>query len=330
MSEHTHFKPPRGFRNPHLQTLLPRLLFRSRPWSGYWRQFELSDGDFVDLCWYQAPEPDSDKPILLIFHGLEGSVESPYVWQTQQLAANSGWQALVMHFRGCGRSGLNRLPRAYHSGDTGDAEQLINTLRLDYPRAPLLLAGFSLGGNMLAQLLTRTIGQSVTAASICCAPLDLGSCSAKIDKGFSRIYRRYLLSPLKQKFKAKLAAGIMAADHPLANVDVDPMTSFLQFDHCVTAPLHGFSGVNDYYQQASGRQFVPQIEVPTLIVHAADDPFMGPAVIPEADELPAAVRYQCYEHGGHMGFITRQQGQWHSWLPQHILNFLKEQLNDNA
>lgn len=329
MTESHPFRPPLGFSNAHLQTLLPRLLFRSRPWAGHWQQFELSDGDFVDLCWYQAPDPSSDKPTLLVFHGLEGSIDSPYVWQTLQLAADCGWQALVMHFRGCGRSGLNRLPRAYHSGDTGDAAELITALTSTNPHSPLLLAGFSLGGNMLAKLLTQEVCQAARAAVISCAPLQLNDCSATIDKGFSRIYRRYLLTPLKQKFQQKLAAGIMPKGHPLAMVNVEPMTSFLQFDHCVTAPLHGFDGVDDYYQRASGRQFLPLIKTPTLIVHAADDPFMGAGVIPAANELAPSVRYELYQHGGHMGFVARQQGQWHSWLPERIITFLKDQLNRN-
>lgn len=327
MHRSAQFSPPKGFSNPHLQTLLPRMLFRQRPWPGQWQTFELSDGDFVELCWYQKPEKNAtQQPILLLFHGLEGSVESPYVWQTMQLAAKQGWLTVVMHFRGCGQQPINRLPRAYHSGDTGDASEVIHYLTSSYSNNPLLVAGFSLGGNMLTQLLTQNSASAVKAAAVCCAPLNLHSCSERIDNGFSRLYRRYLLTPLKQKVADKISLGIIPQHHSVANLDLKSMTSFFQFDDQVTAPLHGFSNVDDYYQQASGRQFLPEIKTPTLIVHANDDPFMSEAVIPSTKELSPTVRYELSPHGGHMGFIERHKGHWQSWLPSRLIQFFKEQI----
>ena len=320
------FVAPFGLSNPHLQTLTPRILFKPRQWSGHWQPFELADGDFVDLCWRRPPDRCSSKPILLLFHGLEGSVDSPYIWQTMELADALGWQTLVMHFRGCGKSGLNRLPRAYHSGDIGDASAVIDWLQQRFGNARLLTAGFSLGGNMLAQLLANSVSQHLQAAAIACAPLDLHSCSERIDRGLSRIYRRYLLTPLKQKFRLKREQGIIADDHPLANVDTTPMQSFFEFDNDITAPLHGFKNVDDYYHRASGRQFLAHITTPTLIIHAHDDPFMGAAVVPTAKELSAAVTYEVSHHGGHMGFVERKYGRWQSWLPQRLISFLQHQL----
>ena len=319
------FTPPFGLSNPHLQTLWPRVVLPSRPWPGMWQQFELSDGDFVDLCWRHQPATDCDRPILVLFHGLEGSVDSPYIWQTMEAAYQLGWRSVVMHFRGCGNSGLNRLPRAYHSGDIGDAQQLLNWVVSQFPAAPKFLAGFSLGGNMLSQLLTTPIANNISAAAIACAPFDLHSCSERIDHGVSKLYRRYLLTPLKKKFKQKQALGIIDPSHPLAQLDVGPMQSFFEFDDKVTAPLHGFDGVADYYQQASGRQFLADIETPTLIIHANDDPFMGAAVKPSAGELSSATRYELSSHGGHMGFINRHNGDWHSWLPERLIGYLHQQ-----
>ena len=316
------FIPPLGLSNPHLQTLWPRAVLPKRPWSGDWQMFELADGDFVDLCWRERPEKGSQRPLLVIFHGLEGSVDSPYVWQTMEQAHALGWTTVVMHFRGCGINGINRLPRAYHSGDTTDATEFLTWLQQTYPDAPLYLAGFSLGGNMLAQLLTTAAGKAAKAAAIACAPLDLHSCSERIDQGFSRFYRRYLLTPLKQKFEQKREQGILDEQHPLATLDVKPMRSFFEFDDKVTAPLHGFTGVDDYYQRASGKQFLADISVPTLIIHANDDPFMGAAVVPEKTQLSSAIRYELSPHGGHMGFIQRRSKQWHSWLPERLLKHL--------
>lgn len=325
----TTFVPPSGLSNPHVQTLWPRLVLPKRPWPGYWQQFELDDGDFIDLCWRQQPEPTASCPLLVIFHGLEGSVDSPYVWQTMDAAAKQGWNSVVMHFRGCGRSDINRLPRAYHSGDTGDATQLLRWIEKQFTGSPIYLTGFSLGGNMLAQLLTLPSGQRAKAAAIACAPLDLHACSRKIDQGLSRIYRRYLLTPLKNKFEQKRQQGIIDHRHPLAGIDITPMRSFFEFDDKITAPLHGFTGVNDYYQRASGKQFLPNITVPTLILHAKDDPFMGPAVVPDKQMLSPTTHYELSMHGGHMGFIQRRDGHWYSWLPHRLMQFLNSYHNED-
>ena len=93
------------------------------------------------------------------------------------------------------------------------------------------------------------------------------------------------------------------------------MRSFFEFDDKVTAPLHGFTGVDDYYQRASGKQFLADI-------HANDDPFMGAAVVPDKMQLSAFIRYELSPHGGHMGFIQRRSKQWHSWLPERLLKHL--------
>lgn len=324
------FAPPLGLSNPHLQTLWPRVVLPKRPWSGDWQQVELADGDFVDLCWRQRPADNTRRPLLVIFHGLEGSVDSPYVWQTMDSAHALGWNSVVMHFRGCGINGINRLPRAYHSGDTGDAAEVVTQLRQQYPDSALFLAGFSLGGNMLAQLLTTPLADHVSAASIACAPLDLHSCSERIDRGLSRVYRRYLLTPLKQKFNQKRTQNIIGREHPLAELDVEPMRSFFEFDDKVTAPLHGFNGVEDYYRRASGKQFLADIQVPTLILHANDDPFMGAEVVPQPNQLSPTIRYELSPHGGHMGFIQRRQNQWYSWLPERLLRHLASHHQNGA
>lgn len=325
MLKHASFVPPLGLANAHVQTLLPRLVGGNRAWSGHWQKIELDDGDFVELCWRKEPDPQSSQPLLVLFHGLEGSVDSPYVWQTMDAAHQLGWNSVVMHFRGCGKRAINRLPRAYHSGDTNDAAFVLNHLHQHYSQMPLYASGFSLGGNMLAQLLTLPIASVIKAATIACAPLDLLSCSERIDRGFSRIYRRYLLTPLKRKVSDKIQQGIIAADSDIAQLNLADMRSFLQFDDVVTAPLHGFTGVHDYYQQASGRQFLADIKVPTLIIHALDDPFLGPRVIPEHTELSDNIDYEISQHGGHMGFMQYRQGRWTSWLPQRLTRFFQQQ-----
>lgn len=329
MNDNDVFIPQPWLRAAHLQTLLPRMVYRKRQWYGEWEVFALDDGDFIELCWYRIPSPDSHRPLVVLFHGLEGSVDSPYIWQTMDALANQGIDSVVMHFRGCGKTPINRLPRAYHSGDIGDPTAVINALNQRYPNRTLHAIGFSLGGNMLAQLMSHDIAQSISSAAICCAPLDLMSCSQRIDQGFSKLYRRYLLTPLKQKFITKQKRGLFSDSDVLADINVASMESFLEFDDKVTAPLHGFKDVHDYYQRASGKQFLNRIKQPTLIVHAADDPFLGPDVVPQTDEMNSYVCYEQHPHGGHMGFIDYRRG-FHSWLPQRLVNWVTEQETTQA
>lgn len=315
------FQPPRWLQNPHLQTLLPRLLLPSRPVPGEWTLFPTADGDQVELFWHR-PHPES-QPLIVIFHGLEGSVDSPYVWQLMEAAAAQGWNSVVMHFRGCGRF-PNKLPRAYHSGDTADARHLLQHLAQSYPT--LATVGFSLGGNMLSKLLGEGNVPGVRAAASIAAPIDLAACAGRLDQGFSKLYRHYLLGSLRRKFKQKQAQRCFAAGHSLAALNIDDLRTFYQFDDAVTAPLHGFAGVDDYYRRASARPHLAKVEVPLLQLHAQDDPFMTAGVIPEAHELSPYVTYEISEFGGHMGFITYRNRRFEYYLPARIVQFLAAHL----
>jgi uncharacterized protein len=154
------FTPPRGLSSAHVQTLLPRLLPRIRL-AREMEILELPDGDFVELSWI-GPAPKHDRaPIFLLFHGLEGSFDSPYARWLLATARDMGWRAVLMHFRGCG-SRPNRLPRAYHSGDTADAYWLMGELSHRYPQALKIAAGVSLGGNMLLKLVAEQEGPGST------------------------------------------------------------------------------------------------------------------------------------------------------------------------
>lgn len=329
MNDNQRFLPRPWLRASHLQTLLPRLIYRKRKWYGTWETFALSDGDFIELCWYQQPAPDSRRPLVILFHGLEGSVDSPYIWQTMETLAEQGFDSVVMHFRGCGKTPINRLPRAYHSGDIGDPKAVIDALAKRYPQRSFHAIGFSLGGNMLAQLMSTDAAEAISSAAICCAPLDLMSCSKRIDHGFSKLYRKYLLTPLKYKFSTKQQRGVFHDWPAMADIDVSTMTSFLEFDDKVTAPLHGFKDAHDYYQRASGKQFLKYIKQPTLIVHADDDPFLGSDVVPQAHEMNNFVHYERQPHGGHMGFVDYQRG-FYSWLPKRLVKWVSEQEVEQA
>jgi len=190
MNANTSFKSAWWLNNPHLQTLWPALLRQPIKNLMLTRErFELPDGDFVDLEW----SGEGEKPLVLILHGLEGSIESHYA-KGMILALNQqGWRAVFMHFRSCSGE-PNRLPRSYHSGDTGDLDVIVRALRAREPRVPLAAIGFSLGGNVLLKWLGET-GENnpLVAATAISVPFELHKTITRINQGFSRIYQKHLL-----------------------------------------------------------------------------------------------------------------------------------------
>ncbi|CUS47532.1 MAG: putative hydrolase of the alpha/beta-hydrolase fold [Idiomarinaceae bacterium HL-53] len=315
------FKAHPWLKNPHLQTLWTRIQ-GFEPSAPFEREvLSTQDGDELDLDWLTSTsQVQHQKPLLIIFHGLEGSSKSPYADQLAQAALASGIDSVVMHFRGCsGR--MNKTATAYHSGAIEDPLHTISVLKQRFPERPLYAAGFSLGANMLVNLLGRVDKPLLDAAVAVCPPLDLGSSSYRMNQGFSRVYRNHLLNSLKQKTLAKLEAGLLEGVLPLKERELLSCRDFPQFDDRVTAPLHGFQGAQDYYTRCSGLQYLPNISVPTLIIHANDDPLMSKQVIPEKSMLSSSTRYELYPHGGHVGFITRRDGKATPWLPSRIMNW---------
>jgi len=316
------FKPAYGLSNSHAQTLLPTFIRNKLKFSGVKQTLELEDGDFLDLMWTEAPL--NKKPIVVVFHGLEGSIDSPYARGMMLAIKKKGWTGLLMHFRGCSEQN-NRLPRSYHSGETGDAKILLNWLQINFPDSSLAAVGFSLGGNMLLKLQAELGKISPFKAIVSvCAPLVLNACADKLNKGFSKIYQRHLIGNLKRKLIVK------ARQHnyeKLINLNLDKinqLNSFWQFDDLVTAPLHGFSGVNDYYARSSSRQYLKNIKMPSLIILSLDDPFMTKNIIPEENELSSSTQLELSQYGGHVGFISGSVLNPVYWLEERIPEYLSE------
>jgi predicted alpha/beta-fold hydrolase len=274
------------------------------------RRLELSDGDFIDLS---VPD-DTSGPRVLIIHGLEGGLDSHYSPALILRLVDSGFQPLFMHLRGAGEE-PNRLARSYHSGATEDLDEVLQQLAED-PQGPLAAAvGFSLGGNLLLKYLGEQEQPLIERAVAVSVPFVLRDAMLRLDIGFARLYREYLVGRIKASYRNKFARR----PSPL-QVDLDAIRSFNQFDDQVTAPLHGFAGVFDYYQRASCRGYLPQIETPTLIIHALDDPFMFPSTVPFEHELGPGVRLELARRGGHVGFIDRDRP---GWLESRIIDALR-------
>jgi hypothetical protein len=281
-----------------------------------WERLELEDGDFIDLAWRRG-----DGPLVMLIHGLEGSLESHYAVPILKTLERQGYSTVFMHLRGCGRE-PNRLARSYHSGATEDLSEVLAQLatRREQPDA---LIGISLGGNLLLKYLGETgcAAHRRTAIAIS-VPFRLASTAAHLQQGFCRLYDHYLLHKLVRSYRRKFSTR----PSPLP-IQISRIGSIYEFDQQVTAPLNGFSDADDYYNRSSCIGFLKGIETPTLILHAVDDPMIPPDVVPEVDDLGPGVTLELSRHGGHVGFI---QGNlpWRPryWLEERIPKFLQQQL----
>lgn len=307
------FTPPWWLRNPHAQTIWPAL-FRKIPVIPLQRErFELDDGDFVDLDWTE----DNAGPVVIMLHGLEGDSKSHYAHTMLKALASQGYQAGLLYLRG--RSGeVNRLPRTYHSGDTADLAHVVGQLRERWPERKLFAIGISLGGNILLKWLGETTTSNPLQAAVAVSvPFVMSNIADQLDQGFSVIYRNYLVKSMVQSLRRK-----QAMTFPFDISQALNSKSLRDYDEVVTAPLHGYADADDYYEKCSCRQFLKSITVPSLILHAKDDPFMTTDAIPTAEELSPAVTLELSHHGGHVGF-TGGTIPWRAeyWLEQRIVAY---------
>jgi uncharacterized protein len=291
----TAFKPAWWLRSPHLQTLWPAFFRKRQVLDLLDEQLELEDGDFIELCWSRK---ESEK-VILILHGLEGDIRSHYINGIFNRLEHTGYRPVLMYFRGCsGR--VNRLPRAYHSGETGDLAAVVEHIYKVTGGYPFAAIGFSLGGNVLLKWLGETGKNNPLKTAVAVSvPFRLKDAATRLEKGLSKIYQQHLLRSLRNKYTEKFKRLKSPID-----IDVNTLKSFWDYDDKVTAPLHGFSGAQDYYDSCSSRQFLKGITVPTRIIHSQDDPFMFDTTVPIESELNNKIDFLLTKHGGHVGFIS--------------------------
>ncbi len=316
-----------GYRAPpwlpggNLQTIWPALWARrfDGPPPDYRRErWTTPDGDFIDLDFLQ--QAPAGAPLLVLFHGLEGSSRSHYAEAFAALARAQGLAFAVPHFRGCGGE-LNQGPRAYHSGDYEEVGWILARLRAQNS-GPLVAVGVSLGGNALlrwaAEAGTQAV-QSACAVAAVCSPLDLAAGGAAIGRGFNRlVYTTMFLRSMKPKALAKLA------QHP-GLFDAQAMADardLYAFDDIFTAPLHGFRNAEDYYARASAKPHLHRIRLPALALNARNDPFVPAASLPVAGAVGPHVTLWQPQAGGHVGFPAGAFPSEVMQMPQAVLAWL--------
>ena len=317
-----------GLPGGHAQTIWPALLGRHGPRARglprptYRRErWATPDADFIDLDWQDGAP---GQPLLVLFHGLEGSSASHYALAFAEWARLQGWGFVVPHFRGCSGE-PNLAPRAYHSGDHAELDWVLQRLRRQQA-GPIMAVGVSLGGNALlrwAQEAGGTALQVLAALASVSAPLDLTASGLAMGRGFNRVvYTRLFLASMKPRALQKLAQypGLFSARALHAAQDL------YAFDNVFTAPLHGFKDTQDYWQRASAKPRLAQIALPALVVNALNDPFIPAASLPCSTQVGRQVTLWQPRCGGHVGFA----GGWTSahlrTLPQAVGGWLRSHL----
>lgn len=327
------YQAPWWLPGGHLQTIWSALYARprrarSRPLQR--ERWSTPDGDFIQVDRQQASS--DTRPLVVMFHGLEGSSGSHYAQACADWAAEHDVHWVMPHFRGCGGE-LNHAPRAYHSGDHQEIDWILRRLRQQHSARggrQLVAAGVSLGGNALMRWAGEH-GQSaqevVDAVAAICSPLDLAASGQAIGRGFNRqVYTRMFLRSMKPKALAKLRQhpGLFSAQRLRAARDL------FEFDNVFTAPLHGFKDTHDYWRRASAKPLLHRVRVPALLVNPLNDPFVPAHSLPRPNEVSPSVTLWQPRHGGHVGFAA---GPWPGHvreLPDRVGNWLLQAAADRA
>jgi len=295
------FRAPAWLPGGHAQTIWPAVVGR-RALAGrvaFTRErWDTPDGDFVDLDF--GPPAPPGAPLLVLFHGLEGSTRSHYALSFALEARQRGWGFVMPHFRGCSGE-LNRAPRAYHSGDYAEVGWFLAGLAARQG-APVLAVGVSLGGNALMRWAGEagdTAAATARAVVSICSPLDLTASGQAMGRGFNRqVYTRMFLATMKPKALAKWQQHPGLFDRKvLAAAD-----TLHAFDDVFTAPLHGFHDADDYWRRASALPVLTRVRIPALALNARNDPFVPAASLPTPQQVSQLVTLWQPAHGGHVGF----------------------------
>jgi len=288
------------------------------------QRWDTPDGDFVDVDWQTDDTTlPQDAPLLVLFHGLEGSSNSHYARAFAAETQQRGWHMAVPHFRGCSGE-MNWAPRAYHSGDYEEIGWMLNRFREQH-HGPMFAVGISLGGNALMRWggeMGNAASQVADGIASVCSPIDLTASGNAIDTGFNKaIYARMFLATMKPRAMQKLQQfpGLFDPQELMA------ANTLYAFDDVFTAPLHGFRNTDDYWDRASAKPGLSRVKIPALVLNACNDPFIPASSLPTHDQVSDYVTLWQPTEGGHVGFVSGtfpadlQEMPWAvaEWMTQH-------------
>lgn len=316
------YRPHWLHRNQHLSTILPAKLRRVRDVNYTRERVDTPDGDFLDLDFSRI----ESKTMLIAIHGLEGCSDSTYIRGLVRCANAQGWDALAVNLRSCSGE-PNRLYTTYHSGMTQDFQPILDHIEATGEYDHILIAGFSLGGNLSLKYAGEKghhLPEKIRAVAAISVPTHLVSSAHHLARLTNKAYLRHFLVTLKAKAIAKKKRFPEA---PFEIKDIRKARNFVDFDNLYTAPAHGFKDAHDYWTQCASGQFIPGIQVPTLILNALNDPFLPHPCYPYAEsEANPNVSLETPKYGGHVGFATDLRMRAPFWHEQRILNHFERVL----
>ncbi|HXK27896.1 MAG TPA: alpha/beta fold hydrolase [Candidatus Binatia bacterium] len=350
----SYYSAPTWLPGGHLQTIYAYALRQTMNFTYRRERWETPDGDFIDLDWLDPSTPapafaggsrsgfrptgvvegatglpvglhpsTESSSLVVLFHGMEGSSRSHYAICLMNELKGRGMRGVVVHLRGCSGE-VNRLARAYHSGDSSEIDWILRRLKQREPKSRLYTVGVSIGGNMLLKWLGEQ-GENasgvVDGAAAISVPVDLTIAAQRLDCDWSKlIYTSRFLRSMKPKLLAKISTH----DLPIDTGAVRATSTFREIDDLYTAPFHGFKDAPDYWQRSSSKPWLRRIRVPTLMINARNDPFFPGDALPTPAEVSDRVALEFSQTGGHVGFVTGKFPGDLSWLPSRILRFFAQ------
>lgn len=313
------YRAPYFFKNGHIQSIYPSLFRKVNDQFMVRERIDIEDGDFLDLDWCRG----GSRRLVIMSHGLEGHSRRPYIVGMAKALVNAGWDTLAWNFRSCGGS-MNRHLRFYHSGAIEDLHRVVDFAEQSGAYDEIALIGFSMGGNLsLVYLGAESISANpmVKKAVVYSVPCDLSASAEQLALPQNRIYMKRFLKDLKVKMQEKKK---MFPDL-LDLTDYESIKNFQQFDDRYTAPIHGFKNAEHYWSDCSSRRYIKNINVPTLIVNAKDDPFLANECYPHQEvDLNPHVELETPETGGHVGFVSFNKDNVY-WSEKRAVAFLNSE-----
>ncbi|MRI01409.1 alpha/beta fold hydrolase [Kriegella sp. EG-1] len=311
------YNPPFLFKSGHFSTIYNGLWRKIKDFSQKRERIELPDTDFLDLDW--SFSKTTTAKVIILLHGLEGHGQRPYITGSAKAFNSEGFDACAVNFRGCSGE-TNRLFRAYHSGATEDLDAVVKHILNTKSYSNIFIKGVSLGGNMALKYVgeSRVLPKEIKGVVGISVPCDLHSSSNQLLKLKNRPYA----IRFKKHLTDKLVYKVNRYPDKISKTDIKAIKTLKDFDNIYTSKAHGFKNAKDYYAQSNCLQFLPNIKIPTLIINAKNDSFLGPTCYPFKEARENSNLYlETPKYGGHVGFHAKNGL---TYTEKRAINFLEK------
>jgi len=291
------YNPPFLFKNGHFSTIYAAIWRKIAAIEQKRERIELPDTDFLDLDW--SFSSTKTKKVVILIHGLEGNAQRTYIVASAKHFNQNNYDVCSINLRSCSGS-ENRLFRSYHSGATEDVDVVVQHILSNKNYKEIYIKGFSLGGNLTLKYLgERNVPKEIKAAMSVAVPCDLQSSCVEILKPKNTLYAKRFVKHLVFKLKQKQ----VKFPEKITDTTFKKIKTLKDFDDVYTSCAHGFKDALDYYKKCSSISFLANIKIPTLILNAANDSFLGPECYPYQEAKNNKKLYlEVTKYGGHVGY----------------------------